>query len=312
MNRRLMVALLSLLPLTALAEGCFLSGVTDQYTYFVAVDSTDFTTRETGLSSFTVRRSRNGGASAAFTTPTINETDVTNMQGVYELLLDEDMTLDAGDDMQHMTLHITQASMAPVTKEICIARPKITAGQTVTAANGAADADAEYWNGAEITTALETSAGIADAVLLELVADHSGTTGSLADVIDDIVTDTVEIGVTGLGLTAITDQTDSLTFTVANQVDSNSLSLTDGVVLVDTTIATRASQVSFTLTAGSPDDNAYNRKIAVIIDVSDSTQKTVGKVLDYVGGSKTITLAYDPGVFTIAATDNIVILSAEF
>jgi hypothetical protein len=52
------------------------SGVTDQYIYFVAVDATDFTTRETGLSSFTVYRSRNGGAATAMTTPTINETEL--------------------------------------------------------------------------------------------------------------------------------------------------------------------------------------------------------------------------------------------
>ena len=68
------------------------SGVTDQYVYFVAVDSTDLKTRETGLTTFTVYRSRDGAASAVMTTPTINETDTTNMPGVYELLLDEDMT----------------------------------------------------------------------------------------------------------------------------------------------------------------------------------------------------------------------------
>ena len=49
------------------------SGVTDQYIYFVAVDSTDLKTRETGLSSFTVYRSRNGGSATAWTTPTIAE-----------------------------------------------------------------------------------------------------------------------------------------------------------------------------------------------------------------------------------------------
>jgi len=38
------------------------SGTTDQYIYFVALDATDGVTRETGLSSFTVYRSRNGGA----------------------------------------------------------------------------------------------------------------------------------------------------------------------------------------------------------------------------------------------------------
>lgn len=99
------------------------SGVTDQYAYFVAVDATDFTTRETGLASFTVYRSRNGGAAVAMTTPTINETDATNMPGVYELLLDEDTTLDAGDYEQEMVLHITHAGMAPVTVKVTLFRP---------------------------------------------------------------------------------------------------------------------------------------------------------------------------------------------
>ena len=65
------------------------SGSTNRYIYFVAVDATDLKTRETGLSGFTVYRSRNGAAAAAFTTPTVNETDATNMPGVYELLIDD-------------------------------------------------------------------------------------------------------------------------------------------------------------------------------------------------------------------------------
>ena len=89
-------------------------------------------------------------------------------------------------------------------------------------------------------------------------------------------------------------------------------SLTDGGVLIATTIATLFTQVSFTLTAGSTDDNAYNRKIAVIVDASTATQIAVGKVLDYTGSTKTITLSFDPGLFTMAVTDNIVILSSEF
>lgn len=107
------------------------SGVTDQVIYFVAVDSTDLKTRETGLSSFTVYRSRNGGTATAMTTPTVTEVDGTNMPGVYKLLLDEDMTIDSGDDSQEMVFHITQASMAPVTRVIELYRPKITAGYTL-------------------------------------------------------------------------------------------------------------------------------------------------------------------------------------
>ena len=115
------------------------SGVTDQFIYFVAVDATDKTTRETGLSSFTVYRSRNGAAAAAMTTPTVNETDATNMPGVYELLLDEDMTITAGNDSEEMAFHITATGMEPVTRTIELYRPKVTAGETIAATSGAVD-----------------------------------------------------------------------------------------------------------------------------------------------------------------------------
>lgn len=122
------------------------SGVTDQLIYFVAVDSTDFTTRETGLSSFTVYRSRNGGTATAMTTPTVAELDATNMPGVYSLLLDEDMTIDSGDDTQEMCFHVTQASMAPVTRTIELYRPKATAGETITVSSGVAQANTVQLN----------------------------------------------------------------------------------------------------------------------------------------------------------------------
>lgn len=105
---------------------------------------------------------------------------------------------------------------------------------------------------------------------------------------------------------------DAATGTEIATVQSDLNDLTDGGILVATTIATLATQVSFTLTAGSTDDNTYNRKIAIITDASTATQKAVGKVLDYVGSTKAVTLTFDPGVFTMAATDNIVILSSEF
>ncbi len=118
----------------------FVSGVTDQYIYFFAADSSDLITPETGLATWTVRRSRNGGASAAYTTPTINETDVTNMPGWYELLLDEDMTLDAGDQSQAVALHITHAGMAPARLQFELYRPSVTAGETLNVSSGALNA----------------------------------------------------------------------------------------------------------------------------------------------------------------------------
>lgn len=114
----------------------YVSGNTTKYIYFVAVDATDLKTFKTGLTTFTVYRSRNGAAAAAYTTPTVNETDVTNMPGVYELLLDEDMTIDSGDDSQEVVLRITHAGMAPVTRTFELYRPKITAGSTSVAQTG--------------------------------------------------------------------------------------------------------------------------------------------------------------------------------
>ncbi|MBU2277816.1 MAG: hypothetical protein KKB45_03355, partial [Gammaproteobacteria bacterium] len=66
----------------------------------------------------------------------------------------------------------------------------------------------------------------------------------------------------------------------------------DRLLMVDTTIATLASQTSFTLTAGSADDDAYNNCTIVIEDVSTATQKAVGLISDYTGASKTVTLKY--------------------
>lgn len=112
------------------------SGVTDQYVYFKAVDATDLKTPETGLSGFTVYRSRNGGSATAMTTPTIAELSSANMPGVYSLLADEDMTIDSGDETQEMIFHITHASMAPVDRVIELYRPKITAGNTLSVTSG--------------------------------------------------------------------------------------------------------------------------------------------------------------------------------
>lgn len=112
------------------------SGKIDQKITFVAVDSTDLKTRETGLSSFTVYRSRNGGTAAVYTTPTVTELDATNMPGVYTLLVDEDTTIASGSDSEEYTVHITQAAMAPVTRTIELYRRDTTSGQTVDVSSG--------------------------------------------------------------------------------------------------------------------------------------------------------------------------------
>jgi hypothetical protein len=132
----------------------FPSGVTDQYIYFVAVDSSDLITRETGLSSFTVYRIRNAASTpTAYTTPTITEVSSANMPGVYSLLLDEDMTITSGDHSNEVCLHITQASMAPVTLKYELYRTDVTQGETITVASGIPVANVTQFNGSNATSA---------------------------------------------------------------------------------------------------------------------------------------------------------------
>lgn len=126
------------------------SGKTDCLIYFVAVDSTDLKTREMGLGSFTVYRSRNGGAATVYTTPTVAELSAANMPGVYALTIDEDTTIASTSDSEEMVLHITQASMAPVTRTIELYRRDTTSGSTLdVTATGAAGID---WGNVENKT----------------------------------------------------------------------------------------------------------------------------------------------------------------
>lgn len=139
------------------------SGVTDQVIYFVGVDATDLKTRETGLSSFTVYRARNGGSATAYTTPTVTEVSSANMPGVYSLLLDEDMTIDSGDHSQEICLHITATGMAPVTRVIELYRPDVTAGNTLGVSSGNAQIAA-----ADVRTAVGLASANLDTQLGDL------------------------------------------------------------------------------------------------------------------------------------------------
>lgn len=82
----------------------------------------------------------------------------------------------------------------------------------------------------------------------------------------------------------------------------------DRFLMIDTTIATLASQTSFTLTAGSGDDGAYDNCTIVVEDVATVAQKARGVVTGYIGGTKTVTLK-EPMAFNIAATDKVYILA---
>lgn len=136
------------------------SGKTDQLIYFVAVDSTDLKTRETGLTGFTVYRSRNGGAATAYTTPTVTELSAANMPGVYALTIDEDTTIAGTSDSEEYCVHITQAAMAPVTRTIELYRRDVTSGTTMTVAAGVGEARVVSMANDTLTAAAIASAAI--------------------------------------------------------------------------------------------------------------------------------------------------------
>lgn len=169
------------------------TGSTDRYVYFVAVDVTDLKTRETGLTGFTVYGSRNGGAAAAFTTPTVNETDAINMPGVYELLLDEQTSLTAGNDTEELCLHITHNSMSPVTRTVELYRPETTEGNTLdVTATGAGGID---WGNIENKTTVNDLSAT-DIQLCDTVTTLTGHTAQTGDSFG-------RLGAAGAGLTAL-------------------------------------------------------------------------------------------------------------
>lgn len=79
-------------------------------------------------------------------------------------------------------------------------------------------------------------------------------------------------------------------------------------VMVTTTIAGLTDQRTFTLTAGSADDGAYTACTAIITDAVTPTQQAYASIQSYTGGTKEVKLRYDPGVFTMATTDNVSIM----
>jgi hypothetical protein len=114
------------------------SGKVDQNKYFVALSSSDGVTKVTGLSSFTVYRSRNGGAAVLYTTPTVVEISAANMPGVYALLIDEDTTIAATSDSEAYVLVVSATGMITLTIEIELYRYPVTSGQSLTVGSGAA------------------------------------------------------------------------------------------------------------------------------------------------------------------------------
>jgi hypothetical protein len=100
---------------------------------------------------------------------------------------------------------------------------------------------------------------------------------------------------------------DNTTDSLEAQKDGGA-TLSDLGILNSTTIAALSSQTVFTLTAGSADNSAYVGCQVVITDSVTAVQKALGTVSAYVGSTKQVTLSGDPGIFTMAVGDGIVIL----
>lgn len=79
-----------------------------------------------------------------------------------------------------------------------------------------------------------------------------------------------------------------------------------GNAAINTTIATLATQTSFTLTNGPAEDGALNGCTLLFHDVASAVQIGFGLVADYTGSTKTVTLSAAP-TYTIAAADNVAV-----
>lgn len=78
--------------------------------------------------------------------------------------------------------------------------------------------------------------------------------------------------------------------------------------LFNTTIATLASQTSFTLTTGPAEASALIGCVVIVHDIASAVQVCMGTISAYAVTTKTVTLAVDPGIFTMAVGDNVSIM----
>jgi len=199
------------------------------------------------------------------TTPTINETDGTNMPGVYELLLDEDMTIDAGDDSQEMVFHITHAGMAPVTRTIELYRPKITVGETSTAQTGDSFARLGAPAGASVSADVAAVKVDTAAILVDTGTTLDAKIDTIDSIVDAILLDTAEIGAAGAGLTALA--TAANLATVAGYIDTEVAAIK---AKTDNLPASPAA-VSDIPTATENADALLNRDMSAVSDTNART-----------------------------------------
>ena len=159
-------------------------------------------------------------------------------------------------------------------------------------------------------TTVDNEIAVIDGIVDNILVD-TGTTLDAALAVVDANVDAilVDTGTTLDAALAVVDgNVDSILVDTGTTLDA-ALAVVDANVDTlmreqhNTTIATLATQTSFTLTAGSADDNAYNGWEIVVTDAATSTQKAVGQVQDYTGTTRTVTLMVNPAIYTMAVSD---------
>jgi hypothetical protein len=188
--------------------------------------------------------------------------------------------LDEAEDMR-FKLHADQPDYVPAT-----AAALTTVGGNVTTALGRLGS----WTGTGRNTILGAIQALfrkdADATVpSDVNADLGSGAGSAANTTDSLQGQRDNVGTAGAGLTEVS----------GGGGDSAAL-------LLSTTIATLTNQTTFTLTDGPPDNDALTDAIAIIIDQSDTTQKTFAPIKKYVASTKKVILSRAPK-FTIASGD---------
>lgn len=324
MNMRALLIAFLLLPLLAHAgSGVLREDTATQVAIGPFLDGTDGVTAETALTvtEWDCDLVKHANSSMAATSITITASggsnDAAHLQsGIYSLELTATDTNTAGR-LILICDHATPTTFMPVRHEWMVMPTQ--------------EYDSLYGTDVQQVHVVEFTANVIDAASL---AADAGTEIGTATWASATRTLTAATNITSTGGTTVPQTGDSFARIGAPVGASLSadLQVVDGnvdAILVDTgttldgyltallrqihttTIATLASQTSFTLTAGSADNDAYNGWEIIVTDQSTSTQKAVGMVQDYVGSTRTVTLMVDPGVFTMATGDTVTLRPAN-
>lgn len=179
--------------------------------YIIAVDATDYQTRETGLFpiGWSVYNSHNGG-SASLQSASFTEVSSGTMAGVYYFSWTAP-TISSGVDLEEGVLHITHSSgaMAPITLQYTLARPKITTGDTLssTAPPTVQDIVDGVWD-EQIVTGGHTQVGSfgykvfdlpVESVIADAVWDELETSHNIANSYGKIIGDNIDAPISSSG-----------------------------------------------------------------------------------------------------------------